>query len=138
MKSDLPRRAAATRKTLDKYRARPFDWRKRATCIHLARTHLRNMGHKPPAIPDFRSRVGARTALAGTGHADLAGLLDSLLPRIRAAEILVGDLVLIPGDDLFDCICVSAGGKLLGWHPDDPSGIKPLHVVGEILGAWRV
>ncbi|MFC3442794.1 DUF6950 family protein [Sphingobium rhizovicinum] len=135
---DLVRRAEATRLTLAKYRSRPFSWADRATCIHLARHHLRNMGHKPPSIPDFRSALGAQKALLRQGHDDLHDLLDSLLPRIAPAQMLVGDLALIDGDGPFDSICVSAGGKLLGWHEDDASGIKPLLALTVPLGAWRV
>ncbi|WP_375178036.1 DUF6950 family protein [Sphingobium yanoikuyae] len=136
--SDLVRRADATRRTLAKYRAMPFDWKTRATCIHLARHHLRNMNHKPPAIPDFRSALGAQKALAKQGFADLAALLDSLLPRIAPAQMLVGDLALMEGDGPFDSICICVGGKLLGWHDDDPSGIKPMLALEQPLGAWRV
>ncbi|WCP14484.1 hypothetical protein sphantq_02930 [Sphingobium sp. AntQ-1] len=129
-------RAAATRKTLAKYRTLPFDWSKRATCIHLARYHLRNMGHRPPAIPDFRSALGAKRALEKTGFADMAALLDSLLPSIAPASAWVGDLAVLEGGEGFDSIVIHAGGKWLGYHMDDLGGLKPL-VVTEIKGAWR-
>ena len=136
----MTRRVEATRKTLSKY-ARPFSWRGRATCIHMARTQMRNMGHRPPSIPDFRSALGARTALLKAGFADIAALFDSLLPRISPAEMWVGDLALLPGDDLFDSICISdTVGKLVGWHQDDSSGVKPQLVLSldYVIGAWRV
>lgn len=135
--SDLNRRAEATRQTLAKYRALPFDWKRRVTCIHLARHHMRNMGYKPPPIPAFQSPLGARRALAKAGFADMAALLDSLLPRIAPASAWVGDLALLEGDDGFDSIVIHAGGKWLGYHSDDLSSIKPL-VVSEIKGAWRL
>lgn len=130
-------RAEATRKTLAKYRSLPFDWRSRATCIHLARYHLRNMAHRPPSIPDFRSPLGAKRALERTGFADVAALLDSLLPRIAPASMWVGDLAVLEGGDGFDSIVINAGGKLLGYHDADPSGLKPL-IAKSIVGAWRV
>ncbi|WP_336974160.1 DUF6950 family protein [Sphingobium aromaticiconvertens] len=136
--SDLIRRADATRKTLAKYRRRAFDWRGRSTCIHLARYHLRNMGHTPPPVPDFRSALGARRALDRLGFADLAALFDSMLPRIAPAAMLVGDLAVLQGDEGFDSIVVSAGGKLLGYHADDGSGIKPLMALEMPVGAWRL
>lgn len=141
--SDLLRRQSATEATLAKYRTRAFNWHGRATCIHMARFHMRKMGHKPASIPDFRSPLGARTALAATGHDDLAGLLDSLLPRIAPARMLLGDIALLPGDPedggAFDCITICAGDKLLGWHPDDPSGIKPLVADwSSLIGAWQL
>lgn len=134
---NLDERADRTRQTLAKYRARPFDWRNRATCIHLARTQLRNMGHRPPPVPDFRSPLGARRAMVKAGFADMAAMFDSLLPRIAPASAWVGDLALLEGTDGFDSIVISAGGKWLGYHENDLSGIKPL-IVTEIKGAWRV
>ncbi|MGK2908567.1 MAG: DUF6950 family protein [Sphingobium sp.] len=134
---DLNKRAEATRKTLAKYRHKAFDWKAKVTCIHLARTHLRNMGHKPPVIPAFTSPIGAQRALLATGFGSLEGLLDSMLPRIAPAAMLVGDLALLQGDEGFDSIVVSAGGKLLGYHEADMSGLKPL-IANEIKGAWRV
>lgn len=137
--SDLVRRADATRATMVRYRTRAFAWDKRATCIHMARFHLRQMGHRPPTIPDIRSPLSARRALLATGHDSLAELLDSLLPRITPAAMLVGDLALFEGDPEsggLDSIGVCAGDKLLGWHADDPSGIKPL-IVSSFIGAWR-
>lgn len=137
MTPELVRRAEATRKTMARYRNKRFDWGERATCIHMARYHLRQMGHRPPSIPDFRSALGARRALEKTGFGSVPALLDSMLPRITPAEMLVGDLAVFAGDEGMECVGVSAGGKILAWHEDAPNGIKPL-IVSEILGAWRV
>jgi hypothetical protein len=57
--------------------------------------------------------------------------------------MLLGDLALVPGDQedagAFDSIVICGGGKLFGWHPDDPSGIKPLLVSpNDLIGAWRL
>jgi len=136
----LVQRAAATTATMAKYHTKAFDWRSRATCIHMARFHLRQLGHTPPPIPDFRSALGARKALEKTGFADLSALLDSLLARIAPAAVLVGDIVILRGDEGFDSICIWAGGKFLGWHGDDPGGIKPQMALdpANIIGAWRV
>lgn len=136
----MERRRAGTERTLAKYRARPFDWAKGATCIHLARTQARNLGHRPPALPRFRSAVGARTALRSTGHDTLEALLDSLFERIPPAFMRLGDLATLPGDGPFPAVMVFDGGaKLLGWHDADPSGIKPVaRAMGDVLGAWRL
>lgn len=134
-------RVEATRRTLAKYQARAFDWRTRATCIHMARMHLRNMGHRPPSVPDFRSALGARTAMKKAGFSDVAAMLDSFLPRIAPAAMWVGDLAVLPGDELFGSICISdTAGKLIGWHQDDPSGVRPQLVLSldQVVGAWRV
>lgn len=138
--SEMARRVAATRKTIAKYE-KPFSWSKRATCIHMARAHLRNMGHRPPPIPDFRSALGARTQLRKAGFPDLAGLFDSLLPRIAPAAMWVGDIALLAGDEMFGSICISdTAGSLIGWHEDDPSRVRPQKVMSlnDVIGAWRV
>lgn len=137
----LNERVAATNKTMAKFRTRHFDWRSRATCIHMARTHLRNMGHRPPPIPDFRSPMAARKALEKSGFDSVTALFDSLLPRIAPAEMWVGDLAVLPGSAGLDSINIWDGiGKFLGWHEDDLSGIKPQLVLtaDQITGAWRV
>lgn len=139
---DLVARAAATARTLAKYRARPFDWRARSTCIHLARFHLRALGHRPPLIPDFRSAVGARRALAEQGAADVVALLDGQpgLARIAPAAMIVGDLAVMQpeegADRALQSIVVSVGGKVLGWGEADPSGLRPIEAHA-ILAAWR-
>ena len=136
--SDLIRRQEATTKTLAKYRNVPFDWRNRATCIHVARSQARNMGHRPPAIPDFRSAIGARRALKDTGFATVEALLDSMFERIAPAYMLVGDLALVPGDEGFESIFVSAGEKMLGWIETDPSGMRPISMAIVPSAAWRL
>ncbi|WP_287213430.1 hypothetical protein [Sphingobium sp.] len=136
----MTRRTEATRRTLAKY-ARPFSWRERVTCLHMARTQMRNMGHRPPSIPDFRSALGARTALKKAGFATMADLFDSLLPRITPAQMWVGDIALLPGDQMFDSICISdTVGKLVGFHEDGEDGVRAQLVLSldHVIGAWRV
>ena len=137
---DLERRRVGTEATLAKYRARPFDWADAATCIHLARAQARNLGHRPPAIPRFRSAIGARTALAKVGYDTLEALLDRLFARISPASMLLGDLAALPGEGPFPALMIFDGGaKLLGWHAADPSGIKPVaRAMTDITGAWRL
>lgn len=133
-------RVAATEKTLAKFRHRPFDWKHGTTCIHLARTQARNMGHRVPALPRFTSAIGARTALRSTGHETLEALLDSLFERIVPARMLVGDLAMLPSDDAFGSVLIYDGlSKLLGWHPDAPDGIAPVAgAISDVRGAWRL
>src|SRR5690606_24837107 len=69
---ELERRRAAVEMTLARYRGKPFDWSRGITCVHLARAHLRNMGHKPPTVPRFRSALGAKRALKERGWNDVA------------------------------------------------------------------
>lgn len=113
---NLAQRAAVTQATWNKYRGRAFDW-KGSTCVHVLRSHLRAMGHKPPKMPSFQSPIGAKRALKAMGADDLADLMRGLgLLEIGAAEMIVGDVAILPGDEGFDAIVICAGGKFMGWH----------------------
>lgn len=99
------------------------------------------MGHKLPPIPDIRSPTGARRALAATGHADLASLLDSLFPRVAPASMWIGDLALMEGADGLGGIVVAVGGKVMGYHVDHLDlGLVNIVPVGPspFIGAWRL
>lgn len=135
---DLARRAAETQKVVDRFRAKPFDWQNRATCIHLARAQMRALGHRPPGIPDFRSPRGALTALKKTGHESLEELLDSLLPRIAPLEMIIGDLALVPGEPPFDALAISAGGTLLMYHQEAEGLANVKDALPRVRAAWRV
>lgn len=137
-------RSAATERTLDRYRARAFDWKSGNTCIHLARAQARNFGHTVPRMPPIRSALSARTALKATGFGSLEALLDSLFPRIAPAAMLIGDLAMTPGEDDdaagFGAIYLFDGyHTLLGWHGTDPSGIRPVvRAMDQVTAAWRL
>ena len=139
---DLAQRVTATEKVVARFRNRPFDWATRRTCIHLARAQARALGHRPPAIPDFRSPRGAKTALKALGHDTLEQLLDSLFPRIAPLAAWVGDLVIMAGGDgEFDGIGIVAGGKIIGYHEDHlADGLVNVVPVGPdpYVGAWRL
>jgi hypothetical protein len=136
---ELERRRVATERTVAKYRARPFDW-DGATCIHLARTQLRNMGHRPPRIPRFYSIIGARRSLKQAGASSIVELIDNLgLERIPPAMMLIGDLAVLPGDEGFDSVVVCAGGALIGWTEDHHDGVMNLHdALPNVVAAWRL
>ena len=138
--NDLLRRQAATRTTMDRYRGKAFDWSRGITCVHLARFHLRQMGHQVPTVPRIRSALAARRALDSRGWADTSAMLDSLLPRIAPAQMLLGDLACAPSDtDGIGAIMVCAGPqKLLGWREDAASLVLLDVTLGELSGAWRV
>ncbi|MBB3034062.1 DUF6950 family protein [Alteriqipengyuania lutimaris] len=135
---DLLRRQHATEATLAKYRERPLDWASRTTCVHMARFHLRQMGHRPPPMPDIRSALGARRALKKRRWDDVAAMLDAVLPGARIAPLamLLGDLAVVRGDQGLDAILLHAGNEALGWH-ENGSRIVPM-IVHEYVGAWRV
>lgn len=134
-------RADATAKVLARFRNRPFGWATRRTCIHLARAQARALGHRPPAIPDFRSPRGAKTALKALGHDNLEQLLDSLFPRIPPLAAWIGDLVILAGGEDFDGIGVAVGGKIAGYHEDHlDQGVVNVVPIGPnpYIGAWRL
>lgn len=126
---DLAARAAATDKVVARFRHRAFDWGNRATCLHLMRAQMRALGHRPPSIPDFRSPLAARTALAKAGFETVEALLASMLPRIAPLAMIVGDFGVLPGEPPFQAGVIAAGnGKVLGWHGGDLSRLHPISV----------
>jgi len=136
MKAELLKRQHATQATLDKYRDVPFDWAEGKTCLHMARFHLRQMGHRPEGLPRIRSAIGARRALDLRGWANVGDMLDALLPKISSAQLWLGDLAMLDSGDGFGAIVISLGGKVMGWHEDYP-GMTPMETHA-FAGAWRV
>lgn len=138
---DLLRRKRATEATLAKYRARAFDWKKGVTCVHMARFHLRAMGHQVETLPRMRGPIGARRVMTERGWADVAAMLDAQasLTRISPAAMLVGDLAVLPADQGFDGIVINAGRhKLLGWHQDWAGGMIEMEApLDAVIGSWR-
>lgn len=137
----LAERAQATETVVTRFRDKPFDWRTSGTCIHLFRAQAVAMGHQLPPVRRFRSALGAKRALADLGHANVVALIDALLPgaRIAPAEMLVGDVGVLPGEQGFDAVVICAGAKVLGWHGADLSRLVPIEVCrGEFLAAWRL
>lgn len=136
---EMERRRVATEKTLKRYRGKVFDWSNGITCVHLARFHLRNMGHHPETLPRFRSALSAKKALKERNWNSVAEMLDSMFPRIAPAQMMLGDLAIVPGDAGLDAIFVCAGPlKVFGWREDQP-GLVLLDIgLDELTGAWRV
>ena len=136
---ELERRRVATEKTLKRYRGKVFDWSKGITCVQLARAHLRNMGRKPETLPRVRSPLGARRALKERGWESVEAMLDSMLERIAPAEMMLGDVAIVPGDAGLDAIFVCAGPlKVFGWREDAPALVLLDIGLDELTGAWRV
>lgn len=135
---NLAQRAAVTQATWDKYRGRAFDW-KGATCVHVLRFHLRAMGHRPPKMPAFQSPIGAKRALMKMGAGNLTELMSNLgLMEIGAAEMIVGDVAILPGDDNFDALTICAGNKFMGFH-EQAEGFASMEVHRPaIKAAFRV
>jgi hypothetical protein len=133
------RRRAATEATLAKFRGTAFDWTEGRHCIKLAHYHLRQMGKRPPALPRIRSALAARKELKARGVESVTELLDSMLPRIAPAQMQLGDLATLPGDDGLDAVFVCAGPRrLFGWREDSPVAVMLAIRLDEVTAAWSV
>lgn len=137
---EMVRRQQATQTTLDRYRPKVFDWRTGITCVHLARFHLKAMGHHVPTVPRIRSALAAKRALQSNGWESVEDMLDSMLPRIAPSMMLLGDLAVVPGEDGFASIMVCAGPQtLIGWvNGSDTMANVAVHNLAGLKGAWRV
>lgn len=141
---ELERRRRATAKTLAHYDTRSFDWRRQATCLHMARFQMKAMGHNPPRMPPVRSALRAKRELEKRGFDNLTALLDSLLPRIAPAEMRLGDLAVSPGDPdgnafAFDSVLINvAPRKFAGWHPSSFLMAVMDVELGHVTAAWRL
>jgi hypothetical protein len=137
---ELERRRIATAATMSRYGGRPFNWRQSTTCLHLARFQMRQMGHKPPRMPPIRSALRARKELDVRGFETVADLIDSLLPRIAPAEMRLGDLAAVPGEEgWLDALLVNvAPRKFAGWHPDAYLMAVLDIDLGNVTAAWRL
>jgi len=139
MKPDLIRRQRALEATLAKFRGRVFDWRAGHTCAHLAKFHMRRMGHKGVKVPQFQSALGARRALHAMGANDMREALGMLLPEIPPAMMLPGDLCTTDSADGFGAVLVCVGPhKLLGWHEDADGMVVIDFDMAAVTGAFRV
>lgn len=137
--NELLRRKEATEKTLARYRGKAFDWSTGITCVHLARAQMRAMGHRPPTLPRFRSMLGAKKAMAERGWANVTEMLDSMLPRIAPAQMLLGDIAALPDAEGLGSLMVCAGPhKLMGWREDAAELVVLDVTLDELAGAWRV
>ena len=139
MTSMLDMRARATERTVASFQ-RPFDW-DGASCIHLVHAHAIAMGHEPPPLPMFRSCQGALRGLLKTGHRTLEGLMDSLFERIAPAQMLVGDVAMLPGEDRRLKALVIFDGHLsvAGWHEAHPDRLVWIkHMQADLIAAWRL
>lgn len=137
---DLVRRQEAAMATLAKYRGRAFDWKTGQTCIHMARFHLRRMGHRPEPLPRIRGLIGARKALDARGWQTCADVLDALLlPRIPAAAMLPGDIAFRSSEDGLGGLLVCAGAhKLMGWFENAPGFVVMDMSFDQVEACWRV
>lgn len=137
--TELQRRAAAVSATAARFLGKPFDWRARATCIHLMRFHAAQMNRKLPLVPRFRTPLGAKRALLRTGAETLPALLDTLFEPIPPAFMRVGDVMALPGVDGFEALVIKGDRhKFLGWHEGAEDCRFAELEVQHAIGAWRL
>jgi hypothetical protein len=136
-------RQAATERTLDRFRDKPFSWQG-ANCIRLARTQAAGMGHRLPPVPRFRSLLGAKRALAARGVDSVSALLDLHFPRLPGpAYAWLGDLVVGPADPEhgLEAVGIADGqGNVWGWSEQNghEKMVAILGVNADLTGAWRL
>lgn len=137
--AELEWRRLAVVKSRDRYLGKVFAWETGVTCLHMLRFHMRNMGHRPPGIPRFRSALGAKRAMQQRGWGSVSEMLDSMLPRIAPAQMWLGDVLITEGTDGLDAININAGlGRVLGWHETAPGATFVGIDLNDALGAWRL
>jgi hypothetical protein len=138
MKPVMVTRRDATQSTLNRYKGKVFSWEKGITCIHLFRFHMRNMGHKIKKVPRFRSEFGAKKALLQEGVTSVSGLLDKFLERIAPAQMLLGDIAVLPSEDGLEAVFICAGPRrFFGWREDHAETVMLEIDLNEISGSWR-
>ena len=138
--NELVRRQQATFATLQRYRGRALDWQAAITCVHMARFHLRQLGHRPPALPRIRSFIAARHALTARGWSDCAQMLDAQpwLAQIAPAAMLPGDLAFRASEDGLGSILICAGAqKAMGWFEGADGMVVMDMNFGQFAAAWR-
>ena len=136
---DQVRRRDATARTHAAYVGRLFAWESGHTCLHMARFHLRGMGHAVPRLPRVSSALFARRALDRRGWTDVDAMLDSMLPRIAPLQMRLGDIATAPGlggiGAMFICI---PPFKLLGWHEESDRAVVIDFNRDVLTGVFRV
>jgi len=135
---DAVRRLKATEATKAKYEHRAMSWERETTCVHMARFHLRKMGHKLPNMPRVKSLLSAKRELKNNGWQDTAAMLDQFLERIAPAQMRMGDVAVMQDDSGMGAVVISLGmgwSKVMGWH-EDVEGLAIMDVK-EFIGAWR-
>lgn len=132
---NLIEKVAATQKTVDKFKGREFDEGK-ADCIQLVLLHARHCGRRIK-IPKYRDWESAARVLRKLGFRTLGEAMDHYFTRIDRVEVMVGDIVEMPGTNGFSGLSVAVGnGRVLGFYEEVPHAdiLQPLIVTG----AWRI
>lgn len=137
----MAQRAAATRRTIDVWRPRPFDWRSAHHCIALAHAQARAMGHRVPALPRIRSAKAAVQALRTRGFDSVGAMLAAYFPPIVPAAMRVGDICVGPSAELgLQAVGIADGqGNVIGWHDDQSAELATIKAsLGQLTAAYRL
>jgi len=135
MRTDLQIRVQAFNATRDHFKDRPFKWGS-VDCLKVARYHALQMGHKPPRPPRYSSMVGAVRSLKKMNVETCEDLLANYFPRIPVASSVVGDLLIVPGENNLDAILISGGRWVLGFHEE--SNVLEFILPENIKSAYRL
>jgi len=138
MADEMVRRRDAAQATLNRFKDVPLRLG-RNDCVRMAAYHLRKLGHrvKLPASGSYASAKAGKKLLAAMGHADLAAAVDAHgLERIPPAAAVVGDIVMLPGEEGLGALCVAMGnGRVVGYHQDARGAVVMQPT--EFEAAWR-
>ena len=140
---NLADRQKAVEATLARFKGKPFSW-SGANCIRFARYHAVQMGHQLPPVPQFRTALGAKRALAKRGYGSVGKMLDRYFTRHRApAFAMLGDLVALPADPELglEAVCIADGqGNVWGWSEQNDSAepVAILAIEADVMAAWRL
>lgn len=136
---NMTARIAATQKTVDKWRGKPFKWGK-VDCGLMAADHVKRFGHYPKIrkAGKWNSPLGAVKALKRIGFSNFEEMIDDLdLERINGAQAIEGDVALIEAEHDLGCICICTGpNQWLALH-EDAEGFTFVEIM-EFIGVWRL
>ena len=126
---------------IDAFLFAPFAWGE-ADCAALAIACLKAAGHPDPlsGVSGYTTALGAKRTLTRLGFDRLEDVLDDIgLSRIAPASSLIGDIVAMPGDDLWPALGVNVGqGRVLAFL-DAGGGTRGDYISLEAAHtAWRL
>lgn len=132
-------RVAAAQWTLNRFRDRALKYGTR-DCVRMTAMHIRKLGHrvKLPPADSYRSPASGLRRLRTLGYDSIADALDALgFARIAPASAIVGDVLMLPGDDRLGALAVALGnGRAIGYHEDAVGAVVLQPLTIEV--AWRV
>lgn len=131
------RRQRALERTLERFRNKAFSWEGGRTCVHLARWHLKHSGHKVQAVPKVDGALAAKKAMKDRGWKSVSEMLDSLLERIAPAQMVLGDIAVLPGEGMEGIVICAGPRRVFGWHEGGALPVMMEPDMTQITGAWR-